>query len=339
MTQPTVSAGLVAGLLRFSVSLGADADVLCKIASIERDLLGNPDSRVPLPCYITLMRAAQKATDNPALALHYGEGVGMSEISIVGLLMEASSTIGEAYIQMRRYGRLAMEIDAISKGPRFELAQDNGKMFLVDQQWMVDEFREVTESGFAWLVCGPRRYLDKSPVVSAQVTWPAPSYWKEYERVLRCPVEFDAKWNALEMHPESFSWPVAQNPKYVFGVLTERANALLAELEAAHSTSGQLQTLLASVLHHGDISADAMAQKMRISRQTLFRRLKDEGATFTEILDNLRQRLAIEYLKGGKTSVNETAYLVGFSDAAAFTRAFKRWTGKNPGEFRRSHAP
>ena len=87
------------------------------------------------------------------------------------------------------------------------------------------------------------------------------------------------------------------------------------------------------ILHTGDIGMDAIAAKMAVSRQTLFRRLKAEDVTFEKVLDELRHRLALHYLGGRKASVNETAYLVGFSDPAAFSRAFKRWTGKSPSEF------
>jgi AraC-like DNA-binding protein len=79
---------------------------------------------------------------------------------------------------------------------------------------------------------------------------------------------------------------------------------------------------------------DAVADSMKISRQTLYRALKYEGVTFEQVLDQLRHRLALEYLRGKKTTVNETAYLVGFSDPASFSRAFKRWTGKSPSEVR-----
>ncbi len=72
-----------------------------------------------------------------------------------------------------------------------------------------------------------------------------------------------------------------------------------------------------------------------MSRQTLFRRLKAEGTSFEKLLDALRHRLALGYLRGDKVSVNETAYLVGFSDPAAFSRAFRRWTGSSPREMRR----
>lgn len=75
---------------------------------------------------------------------------------------------------------------------------------------------------------------------------------------------------------------------------------------------------------------DVIASKLGLSRQTLFRKLKAEGVTFEKVLDELRHRLALHYLSGKKVSVNETAYLVGFSDPAAFSRAFKRWTGSCP---------
>lgn len=67
-----------------------------------------------------------------------------------------------------------------------------------------------------------------------------------------------------------------------------------------------------------------------MSRQTLFRHLRIEGTSYAQLLDELRHRLALHYLDGRRVSVNETAYLLGFSDPAAFSRAFKRWTGSSP---------
>ncbi len=90
------------------------------------------------------------------------------------------------------------------------------------------------------------------------------------------------------------------------------------------------------ILHTGNARMDTVARKLGISRQTLFRRLKAEGMTFEQVHDELRHKLAPHYLAGKKVSVNETAYLVGFSEAAAFSRAFKRWTGASPGKMRLS---
>jgi AraC-like DNA-binding protein len=136
------------------------------------------------------------------------------------------------------------------------------------------------------------------------------------------------------MDPTIASHRVQLQPRYVFGVLSERAEALLKELESSRSTRGKVESLLMPILHTGDIGVDAIATKMGVSRQTLFRRLKAEGVTFEKVLDELRHKLALHYLSGRKASVNETGYLVGFSDPAAFSRAFKRWTGKSPREMR-----
>ena len=73
-----------------------------------------------------------------------------------------------------------------------------------------------------------------------------------------------------------------------------------------------------------------IADKLCCSRQTLFRKLKAEGVTFEQVLDELRRKLSLNYLNANKTSVKETARLVGYSDSAAFSRAFKRWTGFSP---------
>ena len=77
----------------------------------------------------------------------------------------------------------------------------------------------------------------------------------------------------------------------------------------------------------------AIAARLALSRQTLARRLKSEGTTFEKLLDELRHRLALAYFGDGAISVHQCAYLTGFSDPAAFSRAFKRWTGSAPRRF------
>ena len=73
-----------------------------------------------------------------------------------------------------------------------------------------------------------------------------------------------------------------------------------------------------------------IAGALGLSRQTLFRRLRAEGVTFEQVLDELRHKLALNHLGVSKTSVKQTARLLGYSDPSAFSRAFKRWTGSSP---------
>lgn len=98
----------------------------------------------------------------------------------------------------------------------------------------------------------------------------------------------------------------------------------------------RVESLLIPILHTGAASIDTIASKLAVGRHTLFRRLRAEGVTFELVLDELRHKMALHYLAGGRVSVSEAAYLVGFSDPAAFSRAFKRWTGSSPARFRGS---
>lgn len=333
--RSTVSAGLVSGFLDFAESRGGDRAIVAARAGIDERILDDPDRRLELERYIALLHVAKNVTEEPALVLHFSEEVGMSEISIVGLIMEASATMGEAFLQMQRYGRLAADFADIAQAPRFELADRSGRLFLVDRGRYPDAVPEMTEIAFGSLACGPRRFLPQSHVLAVHLAYPAPAYAAEYGRIFQCPVHFDAEWNAMELHPGTPEWRVAQAPRYVFGVLAKHADGLLQRMDAAKGLRGRVEALLLPTLHEGGSSAKMIAAQLGCSRQTLFRRLKDEGVTFTDVLDGLRQEMAKVYLDGRAASVNETAYLVGFSDAASFSRAFKRWTGQSPSGYRK----
>ena len=334
MAGPTVSAGFARGLLELAVSKGADRRRLAEEAQIAPGDLADQDARIPFARYVALMRAGKALSGDPALGLHYGEQVDISDVSIVGLLGQASASAGEALVQLNRYVRLIVETDTGGDPLRFRPIAEGGRMWLVDTRLDPNAFPELSESAFAQLVCGRRR-VDPRPVVkSVQFAHADPGYRSEYERIFQAPVAFGARRNAMELVAGGEGELKPRLPRYVFGVLAERADALLAELEAARTTRSRVESLLLPLLHTGEIGMDAVAARLGMSRQTLFRRLKAEGATFETVLDELRRRMALDYLAARKVSVTEAAYLVGFSDPAAFSRAFKRWTGGRPGAFR-----
>jgi AraC-like DNA-binding protein len=333
MPELTVAAGLARGLAELAVSKGADPTELAARSGIAPQDLADVDRRVPFSNYVALMRAGQLLANDPALALHYGETNDMSRISVVGLIAYACETMAEAMAQVNRYGRLVVEVD----GPkdRFSVAQRDGAFWAVDNRENPNAFPELTESTFARMICGPRRFGVNQLATAVHVTHLAPAYWSEYERVYGAPVTFEAGWNAVRLDAVSMTHKISVEPRYVFGVLSAHADALLRRLASATSARGRVEGLLMPILHKGETSVDGIAAKMGMSRQTLFRQLRDEGATFEKVLDDLRRQLALDYLGAKKVSVTETAYLVGFSEPAAFSRAFKRWTGQSPRDVRR----
>jgi len=264
-----------------------------------------------------------------ALGLHYGEAVDIAEVSIVGLVGQAATNMLEAFTQLNRFVPLIVETENAGGGARFGLVAGDG-FWMVDNRLNANDFPELTESAFAQLVCGPRRLTGGPKLKAVHVTHADPGYRDEYERIFQAPVTFGSDRNGIQFDPSWTNAPVQRLPRYAFGVLSDRAEALLDELQRSRSVRARVEAELMHVLHTGAASMDLVASKLALSRQTLFRKLKAEGVTFEQVLDELRQRLAMDYLAGRKVSVNETAYLVGFSDPAAFSRAFKRWTGASP---------
>jgi len=336
MPELTVAAGLARGLIEVAASKGAREESLLARAGLSRAELEDQDNRIPLPKYVALMRAGKELCNDPALALHYGETNDMSRISVVGLIANASETMLEAFAQLNRYGRLVIEFD----GPRdrFRVERRRDGVWMIDTRENPNEFPELTESTFARMVCGPRQFGVTQLAKAVHVTHAEPPYRAEYDRIFRVPVTFNSDWNAMLIDEAWLTHRVQVQPRYVFGILSKRADALLKELENSKSTHGRVESLLMPILHKGDVSMEAIAAKMGVSRQTLFRRLKAEGITFEKVLDELRRKLALDYLSGKKVSVNETAYLVGFSEPAAFSRAFKRWTGTSPRAMRNARS-
>lgn len=330
----TVGAGFARGLLDFAVRKGADEAALLAAAGLDRAMLAEMTNRVPFASYVALVRAAKTMTGDPALALHYGEEVDISKVSIVGLIGQAAPTMIEGFRQLNRFVRLIVETPNGGNGERFQLVRDREGVWVVDARLNPGAFPELTESALSQLVCGARRGGQPETLKAVHFTFPAPAYAAEFERIFRVPVVFNSKRNGMLVEERLFEAPVRMLPAYAGDLLTEKAQAELTALDGSKSARGRVETVLRDRIRAGQPGMDAVAGALKISRQRLYRQLRAEGTSFEQVLDGLRHQLAMEYLGERGASVNETAYLLGFSDPAAFSRAFKRWTGASPNSVR-----
>lgn len=225
MRELTVGAGFVRGLMRLAVSMGAGEQELSQRADIQPPDLLDQDKRIPFRKYVALMHAAKLACKDPALGLHYGEAVDVSEISIVGLLGRASETMVDAFAQLKRYARLIVEVevDGATADDRFAFSPEGDGIWLVDTRKNPNDFPELTESAFAHIVCSTRHLGDTPFVKAVQVTHADPGYRAEYERIFQAPVSFDCTRNALRLDPAWLAKRFSNEPRYVFGILSAHA--------------------------------------------------------------------------------------------------------------------
>jgi AraC-like DNA-binding protein len=345
MPNPTVAAGYPKALLDFAVSKGADRRMLIERSQICLDDLTKPDNRIPLATYMALLKAGIELCNEPALSLLFGEAVRMQDISILGLMGEVFDDVESGRRQLNRYARLTLDPDDGETADAVEIVRENGDVWFKFNGAIYADYPLLTESGFARAVCGARALqASLSAQISASLpnlanlpfpkaihfTQKEPSYRAEYDRVFGVPLFFESDMNAFLIDGAFLNFKLPRQNPYLSEILTARAEELLKSLETSKTARGRVESLLIPVLHTGEANIDMIAGKLALSRQTLFRKLKAEGVTFEQVLDELRHNLALQYLREKKISVSETAYLLGFSEAAAFSRAFKRWTGASP---------
>ena len=169
-----------------------------------------------------------------------------------------------------------------------------------------------------------------------EIEFPAPDYAERYERCFGCPVEFGAGHNRLRLGPGSLNQALSQHCPSTWQQMLELAERELEQLTRTRSLRERIIHLLGPMLHGREPELEEVASKLQLPSWTLRRKLAEEGTQFRTLLNETRRDLAMAYIRDTELAFGEIAYLLGFASAEAFQRAFKRWSGQTPGEFRRS---
>jgi len=157
---------------------------------------------------------------------------------------------------------------------------------------------------------------------------------KEIHRILRCPAEFAQTSDSLVLPQSVMALPIASGDSRLLRILEAHADDLLSDRHTAPGLRGQVENQLISLLPSGRVQTAVVAQELGMSTRSFTRHLAEEGTSFGEVLDRLRQRLALRYLEDQRNSLQQIAWLLGYSEIGAFYQAFKRWTGTSPGRAR-----
>jgi len=328
-SRPTVSVTYLRGVLDFAVSRGAvRGSLLLRTGLDERDLIVD-DARLPVDTMIAVMRAAAELCDDKAFALKLGDHVPCEELSISTPVAQAATTIAEAIALLNRYARLGIDFPALGTGDRFRMAQNAQGVWLHDLRPR-DSWPELTEAVFARMARGTRRVAARDVLRAVYVTHSMRADRAAYDAIFRVPVHFESPCNALLLDHGYLDIILTPAPKHVTRILTAHADARLSALDVQRTTRGQVEIAVRSLLVSGGVNVTRVGQMLAMSRQTLYRRLKLEGTTFEAVLEQVRLTVATELLAQRGLTVREVAHRTGFSHPEAFSRAFKRWTGRSP---------
>jgi len=314
--------------------LGVDTGALLRDAGIPARTLEDPDARLDPAKVSALWARAYERTGDPVLSLHAAEACPFGAYKVIDFMAASATSVGEAFCCAARYFPLVntairLPIDDSGDPVTFDVEDESGPGGVS---------RPYAEYCLAAFLLHVRTATGVAfPVQEVTFVHRTPPDLREHERVFGCPVRFESAHNRMAIAREAWRSPASRGQAGVLEVLCEHANLLLERLPRGPDLVDRTRRAIGERLRGGDPSLESVARALGTSARSLQRHLRDLGSSFEGIADEVREATARLYLQQPDIAVAEVAYLLGFSDPSAFSRAFRRWTGTSPVRFRAGH--
>lgn len=330
----TVSVGYVRALFAYLAQQGIEPSEFCSAQELREWNDMDSSARCGLPVWENLMQRAEACTKQPYLALSMSSEMKPRHAGLMGFLAMTSGTLREVGTAVARFHHLLNDLETVK-------TYTEGHQFVMDVHQMAGakSWRLVLVTIGSWIWYA--RWLTGCPDMRFDIDLmqPAPHAIDQTWRFVGGELHFGQARNALRGDMAYLALPVSQQEPQVNRILQIQAEE---QLQRLSSRSGSflfsIERLLKRHLNQGEVNLATVASELNMSPRTLQSRLETSGLSFRGVVDRVRQSEAESYLKGSSLPLIEIALRLGFSNQTSFQHAFKRWTGKSPGEFRREGA-
>jgi AraC-like DNA-binding protein len=298
---------------------------------MDPELMKRPGGRYRLDSIDNLWRKASKIIADPCFGLKAAELWHPSNFSALGYAMLASNTLRTAFERMDRYHRVLSDerpitLDETEEGLNLTLVFSHEKR----------DIPARNDAALAIIMSMCRlNYLEDLAPVSVTLTHPKPSCSARFYEYFRSPVVFEAPANSLTLPIEAVDKNLPGSNPQLAELNDQVMIEYLAQLGQDHITE-KVKAVIIDQLPSGKVTDETVARTLYMSSRKLQRQLRSDDTTFTTLLTEIRQDLAQRYLREQDISLTEIAFLLGFSESSAFSRAFKRWMGVTPSEYRKA---
>jgi AraC-like DNA-binding protein len=310
---------------------GVDSSQVFEKAGVPMHNTTDPLRRITNQEISALFRESVASTDDPYFGLFVAEVFHISQLHALGFALLVSSTLRDFCQRLTNFYRLASQNVDIRLE---ESAQEAVLAVKLLQPGICFETRDT----FAGVMVRLIRDIGKRDFSPLRVELPRPlppAGDQPYRDFFGCDVLFDQPEIRIKFDSESIDLPLAGGSQELAQMHDRTAMEYLKKLDR-QNISNLARSLIVDKLSTGLVSKQWVADGLNISSRSLDLKLVGENTNFQQILDSTRQSLAAGYMEQSSLSITEIAYLLGFSDAANFTRAFRRWNGESPSDFRRS---
>ncbi len=314
--------------------MGVDTDIVFRKAGLDARLFGDQDNVIPYAALGRVLTACVMHTECLHFGLLLGQRGAISSLGPVGGLLQHSPTVGEALSALIRHSHLH------DRGAATTLFVDGDVAVLgyaiyepdVESPGQISDGVMAVATNVMRRLCGPDWAPDEVLLSQHQAVDPAP-----YRRFFQAPVRFGQEAAALVFPTHWLDHRIADADPVFRKVFEDRIRELEAAAEGDWKES--LRRVLRTEILANRCSAATVADRFAVHRRTLSRHLQAEGARFQRLVDETRFEIARQLLTQTKIPLSQVAAALGYSEASAFTRAFRRWTGQAPAAWREEHAP